>query len=222
MKWLQCAPMKRLLLVAALAIAFPAVASAEDAKASADTSLQSGTWINGVKLGLAVSTLGGDTNSEISSQQGSAVAYFFSYRLGGGLAIQPEVMVTQRGALDSTYNESGRDADLLYTYIDLPILGRYNFQIMEGVGAYGFAGPMLSINIDSSRLVGTSARDWDSETSNIDFGATAGIGFDYLIKNGVGVTVDARYTMGFLDTDALDDNTSLTNRSFIATVGIWK
>lgn len=222
MKWLQCAPMKRLLSVAILAaLALPSTATA-DTEANVDRSQEAGTWVNGVKVGLAFSTLGGDVNDNVVGQTGMSLAYFFSYRLGNGIAIQPEILVAQKGADSAVLNESGRDADLLYTYIDVPVFGRYNLSLGNGLTPYAYGGPMLGINIDSSRRVSTNARDWDAETNNIDVGVAGGLGLDYLIKNNVGATIDARFTMGFLDADAVDDDANITNRAFVVMLGIWK
>jgi len=215
--------MNRLLLVATLvAFALPSVAAAEDAVSSADSTQLSGTWVNGVKLGLTYSMLSGDTNDGASIHTGTTLGYFFSYRLGNGLAIQPEIMITERGSENVIFNESGRDADLTYSYIDIPVVARYNLAIGNGLTPYGYGGPNFSINIDSNRRVATNSRDWDANTSGFDVGFAAGIGLDYLVNNGVGATLDMRFTMGFLSTDASEADSSLTNRQFVVMLGIWK
>ena len=77
-------------ILALILVVSPAAALAEDMAApAADPTQVSGTWINGVKGGASWATLGGDTTDDVGTHLGANIGYFFSYRIGNGIAVQP-------------------------------------------------------------------------------------------------------------------------------------
>jgi opacity protein-like surface antigen len=210
--------MKR--LIAAISFALLAVPAAARADV-ADTTKVSGTWVNGVKGGVNVSTMGGGLDNT-SSHIGAGVGYFFSYRVGNGIAVQPELIVMERGAETVVLAENGRDADLIATYIDVPILARYNVPLQGDFRPYVIAGPALSLKIDARRMIGSDGTDYDDETKLFDFGAHAGAGCDWALGKNTGIALEARYSIGF--TNVLDDGSddNVKNRTFSVLFGIWR
>lgn len=213
------------LILAVFVIGGAATAHAQDAATApaADATQVSGTWVNGVKGGANWGTLGGDTTDAVGTHVGANVGYFFSYRLGMGLAIQPEVLVSEKGAPDAIFNESGRNADIIATYIDVPVLGRYNLALAGDFKPYGYLGPVLSYNIDARRMVNTDGIDFEDQIKDYDFGVTVGAGCDWNLGEKTGVTLDARFSMGLLNIlDQPDSDVSVKHRVISVMFGIWK
>lgn len=202
----------------------PATAVAEDVAAPAEDPTQvSGTWVNGVKGGASFATLSGDSLDDVGTHLGANVGYFFSYRIGNGIAIQPEVFITEKGASDAVLAETGRNADIIATYLELPVFGRYNLALAGDFKPYGYLGPVLSYNIDARRMVNTDGIDFDDRITNFDVGFAVGAGVDWNLGKETGLTLDARYSMGFLNIIDEDNNdASLTHRVFSVMFGIWK
>lgn len=212
-----------LILATFLAIG-PATAPAEDLAAPAEDKTQiSGTWVNGVKGGASFATLSGDTTDDLSTHVGASIGYFFSYRIGNGIAIQPEVFITEKGASDAVFDESGRQADIVATYIEVPVFARYNVPLAGDFKPYGYLGPQLSYNIDARRLVFTDGIDFEDRISDYDFGFAVGAGMDWNLGKDTGITIDARFSMGLLNiVDEEDSDASLTHQVFSVMFGIWK
>ncbi len=217
--------MNRLTGILALILATsPATALAEDVTAPAEDPTQvSGTWINGVKGGAAWGTLGGDALDDVGTHLGANIGYFFSYRIGNGIAIQPEIMVGEKGAPDAVFAESGRNADIIATYIEVPILARYNVPLAGDFKPYGYLGPQLSYNIDARRMVATDGTDYEDRITDYDFGFAVGAGVDWNLGKKTGLTVDVRFSMGLINiVDEEDSDASLTHRVVSVMFGLWK
>lgn len=217
--------MTRLTGILALILATsPATALAEDAAAPLEDQTQvSGTWVNGVKGGANWGTLGGDALDDVGTHLGANIGYFFSYRIGNGIAIQPEIMVNEKGAPDAVLAESGRNADIIATYLEVPILARYNVPLAGDFKPYGYLGPQLSYNIDARRMVSTDATDFEDRIADYDFGFVVGAGADWNLGKKTGLTIDVRFSMGLLNIiDEENSDASLTHRVVSVMFGLWK
>jgi hypothetical protein len=156
----------------------------------------------------------------------------FILPLGDAVALQPEILYTQKGA-ETTYTvlNTSYSNKLTYSYLDIPLLLRLSLGDThgEGLGIYvnggGYVGYALSGRTESSSPLGTIERDitFDDEDGQgrVDYGWALGGGLT--LGN---VFFDARYSRGInnlLDNDANngnDDIKKLQHRGLAVTAGI--
>ena len=154
---------------------------------------------------------------------GANIGYFFSYRIGNGIAIQPEVFITEKGASDAVFAESGRNADIIATYLEVPVFGRYNLALAGDFKPYGYLGPVFSYNIDARRMVATDGVDFEDRIKDFDVGVAVGAGVDWNLGKKTGLTADARFSQGFLNiVGEPDSNAKIRHRVISVMFGIWK
>lgn len=157
----------------------------------------------------------------------------FILPLGGDLlALQPEILFTQKGA-ESSYTILGEKytQKLKYNYIDVPILARVTLgdSYGEGLGIYLNAGPYFGYVLNGKSEGETPLGDFEEDLSfddeddqkRLDFGFVGGAGIS--IGN---IFFEARYMLGtnnLLDDDADNDNDNfdkLQHRGFGLSLGL--
>ncbi|RMH42165.1 MAG: PorT family protein [Deltaproteobacteria bacterium] len=201
----------------------PLPALAQSATATQPTGDAAGAarWHNGVKGGLAVGSLGGDVTDKAGSHVGATLGYYFVYSFGSGIDLQVEAAVTETGGTDAVLNESGRESDIIATYFEVPVFGRYDIPLTGPIQPYAYLGPIASVVIDARRMIGTDGVDYEDSLKPFNVAAAAGLGAEWLIGKGTGISLDLRYAYGLTSID--DANLgSIKTRTFTATFGIWK
>lgn len=134
----------------------------------------------------------GTEADDIASRTGFAVGLGIERAAGGGLTFAPELLYVMKGA-----NEEGGDGYYKLSYLEVPLLFRYNFASGGSAAPYLTAGPAVSFL--ASCTVGD---DDDSESCDDAFGPDNGYkSIDYGIMFGAGVKfnrfgISARYNMG--------------------------
>jgi hypothetical protein len=202
----------------------------------------------GIKGGINLATFGGDdksldigNNNKIDPSNRLCFVGGISYRIGliAGLAIQPEVMYVQRGAI---YEISGLESGYSYTskttvkgdYIDIPVLVKFNLPIpvlspyIEGGVSYDIllkktakATTEITTNYPGGYPAPPDENMEDEVTTN-DISWIVGVGFDIFILD-----INARYVVGTKRlrkdnsaTTTIDENaTKIYNRGIILTAG---
>lgn len=193
----------------------------------------------GVKAGVNFSNMlfeGDETSVEDLAKNGATkftAGLMFILPLSDAVAIQPELLFTQKGA-KSTYKVLGEEFtnDLTYNYLDIPLLLRLSLGDThgEGLGIYvnggGYVGYALSGKGERSSPLGTLETEFtfddEDDQSRIDFGFAVGGGLT--LGN---VFLDVRYAHGtnnLLDDDADNNNDNdfkkLQHRGLALTAGI--
>ena len=138
----------------------------------------------------------------ITNRSGFAIGLGLSRAIGTSLSFSPELLYAVKGGKDDD-----SDANVKFSYIELPLLFRYNFSMGGQVRPFITAGPTVSF------LMSCDVNDDDGESEtcddaygeedsydSMDFGGMVGAG---LMFNRIGVSV--RYEMGFKDIDKPDD-----------------
>jgi opacity protein-like surface antigen len=144
----------------------------------------------GVKGGfVSANYTGSDASSALDSKAGFSIGGFADYDINERLTIQPELLVTTKGTkrekIETDEVGFGGDnfsMDQTLTYVQLPLLIRYNFKSTDTVSPFVFAGPAASINTAAKTKIENDDDDdtYDNEDIRvIDVGFILGGGFEY-------------------------------------------
>lgn len=172
----------------------------------------------GVKAGvnLATARLGGDEGgSGFDSRVGLVGGVFVTWRPVSWLELQPEVLVSSKGA---ALDEAGIDARLVLDYLEVPLLARVSRRV-SGATVYAAAGPTVAWLLRAKSRVAfegsTEEIDTKDDVEPFDVGVAMGGG----VEMGAFV-IDGRYTLGLSDIDAdRSDTITIKNRALTMTAG---
>jgi hypothetical protein len=141
----------------------------------------------GVRAGVTTSSWIG--SGDASLHVGLALAGFVSVRLTPRFAIQPELVMHDKGA--DFRDAAGMVADEALLVLELPVLARLDQPLGELVSLYGVAGPGISYLVDSKR---TPRQD----LAPIDVTLTVGLGVDLYTPTHY-LSIDLRTGIGLID-----------------------
>lgn len=147
------------------------------ARAQSDVSL-------GLKAGASYASFVGAQSGNVTGLFGFQAGAFANIGLSRMVAIQPEVLYSQKGA-------KAKDATDVYTrlqYIDVPLALHVNAD-----GLFFEAGPQVGFLLAADSKFGPVSTDVKSVTNSVDFGYLAGLGFQRKTGPGIGL----RYNGGF-------------------------
>lgn len=146
----------------------------------------------GIKGGLSISNLYAQNVSDKNTILGFNGGVFFKMPITDFIAIQPELLYAQKGAQLKYNTIVTGSGNFRLNYFEIPVLAvinlTRNFNIHGGVyGAY-----LASVNIEN--IAGDGSYDFNKELNRdnfetIDYGLTAGIGFDFS-KASIGLSYD--------------------------------
>jgi Outer membrane protein beta-barrel domain len=186
----------------------------------------------GIKGGIDLGTFSGADKSRdgVDPTHETGFAGGISYRIGliAGLAIQPEVMYIQKGAVyktdvsDGIYSTS-QQATLKIDYIEIPVLIKFNIPLpvvspyIEGGVSYGI--PFLAKEKDEQTtnvpgLTSTSSETNIKHLTKNDFSIVFGIGVDLSILD-----INARYILGQKKLSDISD-AKVFNQGILLTAGL--
>jgi len=210
--------LQRLVAIAFLCSAFLAT----------DAFAQSRAFDIGVKGGVNLATFRTDVE-DFDSRTGFNVGLFTRIS-AGPLALQPELLYSQKGAAfsfdipefdgfasvegvgaDQTFPGSSLDVTFQVDYLEIPILAVLDLP-SGPLSPFLMAGPALGIKLNESVSVSGFDDDFidddEDEVNSIDFGLVLGGGLNVGLPTGQTVVFDARYTLGLtdlFDTPEFDD-----------------
>jgi hypothetical protein len=195
------------MVVAALALAFwPDVALAQRVEAG----LKGGVVLASIpKLAEVLEEEGAE---DVGSRAGFTAGAFVAFDLSDTIAIQPEVLYTQRGFrgdLPAGQGSFGSDLE----YIDVPVLVRVG--PASGRGFHVLGGASFNFLISAEGFIDDETEDIEDDTEGLDIGLVFGVGY-----YGTTFIVEGRYQEG--TTNIVKDGDvdgSYRNRAFVALVG---
>lgn len=170
----------------------------------------------GIKGGMNVANMSGDSLSGTEGLAGVAVGAYASIGLLPNIAVQPEILFSQKGCketgeiLGTAYEATSR-----INYLEIPVLAKISFGAI--VKPYVLAGPYFSTMMGATgeaTIGGISASvDISDLFKSSDMGLTFGAGVQTPIK----LSVEARYSMGLgsIDNIAPDENVKNSNVSLL-------
>ncbi|HEX8690826.1 MAG TPA: porin family protein [Longimicrobium sp.] len=181
----------------------------------------------GVKAGVNVATLGGDDVEDADSRIGLVGGAFLVYRFSDMLAIQPEVLYSQKGA---SFSDTEGELTVKLDYVDVPVLLRLNVPVTgSSLRPSVFAGPVFSLRAScgaeaefNGGSVEVDCDELDEEgiaVKDTDVGLAFGAGLDFPAGRAT-VTLDGRYTLGLSSIDDSDLDADVKNRAFAVMLGI--
>jgi hypothetical protein len=200
--------MKKLLLVTiALAFLLAVTASAQQAKVN--------KMSFGIKAGLSMATLKGDSLSSLledmahasalpvkKSRIGVGFGVSFSYSVASSFAIQPELLYVQKGCKFDFAD--GGTSTAKSAWLEIPVLLKFTPQLKGSkIAPEIFAGPFIGFKMSAEfQQSGFAANvevpgDFDAKDSlkSTDVGLTLGGGLGYKLTKGE-IFFDVRYDVG--------------------------
>lgn len=177
----------------------------------------------GAKTGASISTFKGTTLDNIDSRTAWLGGAFLNMQLAPAFAIQPEFILTQRGA---DFTNNGVRRNLKVSYFEVPVLAKLRAPVGEVFFPHILLGPNFSFrtNVDYSATNtggGTAISTNDADIRKSDLGGIVGAGFDIETPNsGLFLTIDGRYGFGFNDIDSGDGTLEIRNAGWYFSAGI--
>ena len=172
---------------------------------SAQPSFKSGLSGKGFKIGLGMAKFTGSDLGSLEDFMGTETKHlsrftggaFLTFSLSPMFAIQPEALISMKGA---KWSEGGASLSEKLTYLQIPILAKIMFQTPGVVKPSIYAGPTMGFLLSAKEtLEGTGQYDGDVDVKDSyqgnDIGLILGFGVDVGAGGGA-VTFDARYEMG--------------------------
>lgn len=138
----------------------------------------------GVRGGLNIANIY-DTDSDPKSHIGFLGGFYFNYQFTErSFAIEPELLFTRKGFKENVYRIS---------YIELPVMARFNFDSDNAMHPYVKLGPYISVKVkaDVPTIVifdyvnpespGSSFENsfTEGDINTVDYGIALGGGFDF-------------------------------------------
>jgi len=169
----------------------------------------------GVKGGVNVANVdvsGDGGGPSFDPRIGLVAGGFVRMPLTSWLAVQGEGLYAEKGA---RFADTGVDAKLLLTYLEVPVLARVRLSRLF----YAAAGPSMGVLLRArarTRFSGaTEDIDVKDDVESFDFGIAMGGGIE------LGrLIIDGRYTLGLRDADAdTTDASTMKNRTLSFTAG---
>lgn len=164
----------------------------------------------GVKGGINYVKFSGDDAGDAAWKLGFGAGAVVAFDVMNMLAIQGEVLYSMKGSED--YPAIDGSTDL--TYIEIPVLFKYNIPMAGMIAPNLFVGPSVGI------LMSAESDDVDikDNTKTIDFGVVFGAGVDFDLGTGK-VTLDARYNYGLTSIDDTAAEADVKNGGLSVMVG---
>ena len=180
----------------------------------------------GVKGGVNAANLmieGDVVPPVLDNHIGWVAGTFMAWPVAPHLDIQCETLFSRKGA---SFDESGVNADIRISYLEIPILFRYGSPVEAGKLRYGravkvFAGPSFAFKRKAEatgEFPGVSdGQDIDDAIAAFDFGFVMGAGIESR-----GIVFDGRYTRGLRNVNAQprQNDANFKHRVFSIMVGV--
>jgi len=188
------------------------------------SSLASGITEKGLKIGLNVANLHGDDvedleeliNQNLKSKPGICFGGFLTYSINDLLAIQPEVLFTQKGA-----KAKNEDWELSFnlSYLEIPVLAKIMLTTKGNIKPNLFAGPVLALKLSGNTRFeydGDSEEE-DIESGSIDFGLIFGGGINLELSKGK-LMLDVRYILGMSQIGEWEDGEDIDMKNGVLSI----
>jgi hypothetical protein len=174
----------------------------------------------GIKAGLNVANLRVDSDdiTKQNTKNGILGGFFLEIDPIGPLALQGEVLYTQKGSKVKS-PDFNVEQDIKINYLEVPLLLKLQMPLLPPMASYAFfAGPAVAFKI--SEDVGTD--DGEDVFKNSDIGGVVGASLGFSAAGLAAIIVDLRYTLGLNNILKQDPNSSAKNGVISLSVGLSK
>ena len=175
----------------------------------------------GAKAGLSLyntttSFSGGGFSAEETSDRrlGFAAGAYAIIPINERFSFQPELMFVQKGGKfsdeddffdddffdddffndDDFFDDEGGTAELIFNYLDIPLLVRFDLPVEGSAAPYLTAGPVVGILLSAKEEFNGESSSIDDEMKTLNFGLSLGGGF--FVNQ---IHFDLRYEIGLAD-----------------------
>lgn len=170
-------------------------------------------WNIGGLLSFGSSTMKVDpkpSSEEYSGRFGIGIGAVLDRQLNDHLDLHTEPMFLPKGTI---VDVDGDEVQFKFSYLELPVMVRYNFQRSGNVTPYAMAGPSLGYLTGAKFEYGGSEDDAKDEFKSFDFGIGFGGGAK-IPKDNLELFAEARYVLGLANVhdDESNNRTTINNR----------
>ncbi len=157
----------------------------------------------GFKTGLNISNpTHDDSFSDLENITKLSYGGFVSKPLSAKVTLQPEIQYITKGYKFSFSPAGSFVSEVNISYVEIPVLIKYNFPSSSATQVNLFIGPSLSFQLEAKAnwhdIESSGVEQIDSLFNTTDIGLVVGGGFDFPISSGE-LTFDFRYTKGLGD-----------------------
>lgn len=145
----------------------------------------------GIKAGVNIAKFGGDPDPDSDFRTGLAAGIYTNIPISPGFSFEPSLEYSQKGAEFTTF--ASTDVKSKISYIDLPLMAKYNFTPAFGI----FAGPQVSFFVDQETKVVNDNSTTTFEGDNDSYRKSLAGGKAGLSYNFGSVMVNASYATDF-------------------------
>jgi len=145
----------------------------------------------GVKAGVNIANFTGDPDPDGDFRTGLAAGIYTNIPISPGFSFEPSLEYSQKGAEFTTF--ASTDVKSKISYIDLPLMAKYNFTPAFGI----FAGPQVSFFLDQETSVVNGNSTTTFEGDNDSYRKSLAGGKAGLSYNFGSVMVNASYATDF-------------------------
>ena len=178
----------------------------------------------GPKGGLALTTFNETDADNVDSRTSWFGGVFTNFQLGKVVALQPEFLLTEKGA---KVTENNTSSNFSINYFEVPVLAKIRLPLAnEVIFPHILLGPYFAFKTDfdatsTDTQTGSSIKINTSDIRKSEVGALVGAGIDIQThKSGVFFTLDGRYGWSFHDLNDNDDVITLKNAGWTFAAGI--
>ena len=179
-------------------------------------------WDVGVHGGANIAGIYGVDEDSLGSnnRNGFAIGIYGTKWIGENLGVRLEAMYSQKGATRRDPGEPEVTAKLDYIDIPLTVLFSRELSRRKFYGHF-YVGPTLSFRVHAEYddTTGT-AENLDDITESYDFSGALGVAFALRAIERLDVTLDLRYTVGFVSIDNTGNDLDLRNNAFSVLLGV--
>lgn len=173
---------------------------------------QTGVTIGPI-IGVNFAKVGGaDTEEGWGSRVGIVAGGFATFQVSRSFAIHPQLLYASKGIGDTDEED-----ELVFNYLQVPVLAQLRFPGPSSVTPYIIAGPSVAFEVSCRVKVATGSDDCasaDIEVEDTDVSLIVGAGIE------VGsLTMALRYDYGIKSLDAGPSPSEVYNRVLTLTVG---
>lgn len=178
----------------------------------------------GPKGGVAITTFKGTNSDNIESRTSGFYGIFTNFQVGRVLSIQPEFLLTERGA---KFTSNSVRSDVRISYFDIPVLAKLRLPLAnEVIFPHILLGPDFAFKTDFKASAqdtqsGSTISVNDADVKKSDIGGLLGAGIDIQTRgSGLFFTIDGRYGWSFQDLNDNDNMITLRNRGWMFSAGL--
>lgn len=177
----------------------------------------------GPKAGVSISTFRGSDLENIDKRTSWLGGVFLNAQFGSVFTLQPEALLTQRGA---KFTRDNVRRNIVVNYFEVPVLAKIRLPISDIVFPHVLLGPDFffrtkatysSYNTDGGAAIVTSS----SDVRKSDVGALVGAGIDIQTReSGLFFTIDGRYGFGFNNINRINNTVEVKNAGWSFALGV--